>query len=158
MIRKQLDRAKNARSTPGKLRHFVQVYYEDAYHLSGATDALLPAVRAWLVYIDSPTNPALAAEAIVRQHFADAQRELLKIADLEDGELYHGSLDRLCTRWEAHGPTELADWVLQRGIKADGTLAIVPPPKPTPMSVSETAGMSIPLRQKWIKTRLAMMK
>jgi hypothetical protein len=97
----------------------------------------------------SPTSdptraPPLPPMRWCGQHFADQKRQLMKIADMERGEVYELSLSKVCIRRETSGADELADHLLQHGLTKDGKLAISPPPLP---GGQPPRGMSI----KWLE-------
>jgi hypothetical protein len=64
-------RAKN-QTTPQKLRHSVESYYDDVMQLDVLRDTLRSPLRAWLTYIGSEVSVDEALDVIVGQHVKDS--------------------------------------------------------------------------------------
>jgi hypothetical protein len=85
---------------------------------------------------------------VIRKHFADAKRELLKLADLEQGEAYELAFNSVMQRWEADGATRIVDWLVRTGITVEGTLPFSPPSLPESDSTRPRT-RSVAFLEKW---------
>jgi HK97 family phage portal protein len=113
MVRRETEKARRQQGTPQKLRAWAQTFYPSFEDI--CVEALLPAVRVHLAWMQAPEDPHAVTLTLVRQHIADSTRQLSAVCDVGAEELPQ-ALERTLTRWEQKRPDALADALLQEGI------------------------------------------
>jgi hypothetical protein len=113
MSRRQAEKARRYQATPEKLRRWLETFA--AVEAPICVEALLPAVRTHLAWMQSTADPATVTVGIVKAHLATFEARLQSAADAEPDE-FHATLEAVLQRWEADRPTEVADAILQEGI------------------------------------------
>jgi hypothetical protein len=78
-------------------------------------EALIPAVRAHLAWLQRFDDSEAVARTLVRAHIRESVTQLRAVADADPDE-YHGLLERTLTRWETERPHALADAVQKEAI------------------------------------------
>jgi hypothetical protein len=113
MARRQAEKARRYQATPEKLRRWLETFA--AVEAPICVEALLPAVRTHLAWMQSAEDPAFVTQTLVKAHLDTFEIRLLSAADAEPDE-FHATLEAVLQRWEADRPTEVADAILQEGI------------------------------------------
>jgi hypothetical protein len=150
MLRRQTESARK-QIRPDKLSHFIEYFYDDPTEASLSAEQLRPAVRVWLTQIGSETDVATATDTFVQQHFAEQKRQLSRLASMDNDVHYQTALQKLMWRWEHDAPSDLANWLIQRGVTKHRQLAFAPVDKPT----SRPPKMSVAMLERWHKTKMA---
>lgn len=113
MIRRETEKARRAQATPEKLRAWIESFYP--VHEDIAVTAVLPAIRAHLAWKQSADDPLMVAQAIVRQHIEESQRQLRMVLE-SDGEDIPQTLESTLRRWESERAEALADTFLREAV------------------------------------------
>jgi HK97 family phage portal protein len=113
MARRQAEKARRYQATPEKLRRWLETFATVEAPI--CVEALLPAVRTHLAWMQSAADPATVTTGIVKAHLDAFEARLRSAADAEPDE-FHATLEAVLQRWEADRPTEVADAILQEGI------------------------------------------
>jgi HK97 family phage portal protein len=113
MARRQAEKARRYQATPEKLRRWLETFATVEAPI--CVEAILPAVRTHLAWMQSTADPATVTVGIVKAHLDAFEGRLKSAADAEPDE-FHATLEAVLQRWEADRPTEVADAILQEGI------------------------------------------
>lgn len=113
MARRQAEKARRYQATPEKLRRWLETFASVEQPI--CVDALLPAVRTHLAWMQSTEDAATATTALVAANLSLFDTRLRAVCDSE-AEDFHATLEAVLQRWEADRPTEVADAILQEGI------------------------------------------
>jgi hypothetical protein len=113
MARRQAEKARRYQATPEKLRRWLETFATVEAPI--CVEAILPAVRTHLAWMQSTADPATVTVGIVKAHLDAFEARLKSAADAEPDE-FHATLEAVLQRWEADRPTEVADAILQEGI------------------------------------------
>jgi hypothetical protein len=113
MVERETEKARRHQATPEKLRKWADGFY--SLHEQTCVEALTPALRAHLAWLQSAEEPEAVARGIVRTHIRESLTQLRAVADADPDE-YHGLFERTLTRWETERPAALADAVQKEAI------------------------------------------
>ncbi len=113
IIRRETEKARRNQLTPEKLRHWAESFY--VLHEDTCCEILQPAVRAHLALIGSSDDPAVYAQALVKEHIAESRKQLGAAADAEPSE-FQIVLARMLNRWETQRADAMADRLLTEGV------------------------------------------
>jgi hypothetical protein len=113
MARRQAEKARRYQATPEKLRRWLETFATVEAPI--CVEALLPAVRTHLAWMQSTADPATVATWLVKAHLDAFEARLKSAADAEPDE-FHATLEAVLQRWEVDRPAEVADAILQEGI------------------------------------------
>lgn len=113
MVQRETEKARRNQATPEKLRKWAESFY--SLHEQTCVEALIPAVRAHLAWLQRFDDSEAVARTLVRAHIRESVTQLRAVADADPDE-YHGLLERTLTRWETERPHALADAVQKEAI------------------------------------------
>jgi HK97 family phage portal protein len=113
MARRQAEKARRYQATPEKLRRWLETFATVEAPI--CVEAMLPAVRTHLAWMQSTADPATVTIGLVKAHLDAFEARLKSAADAEPDE-FHATLEAVLQRWEVDRPTEVADAILQEGI------------------------------------------
>jgi hypothetical protein len=113
MARRQAEKARRYQATPEKLRRWLETFASVEQPI--CVEALLPAVRTHLAWMQSTEDAATVTTALVAANLSLFDTRLRAVCDSND-EDFHATLEAVLQRWEADRPTEVADAILQEGI------------------------------------------
>jgi HK97 family phage portal protein len=113
MARRQAEKARRYQATPEKLRRWLETFATVEAPI--CVEAMLPAVRTHLAWMQSTADPATVTTGLVKAHLDAFEARLKSAADAEPDE-FHATLEAVLQRWEVDRPTEVADAILQEGI------------------------------------------
>lgn len=111
MIERETDRARRAQSTPERLRHWLETFYDG--HEDLCRTALLPAVRVHCAFIGSAEDPAEVTRRLVAAHVDESKRQILMVLD-GDAEEVAASLPALLHRWDTDRAPRVADRLMTK--------------------------------------------
>lgn len=106
MARREAQQARSKQATPEKLRRWLDGF--TTLQTAICTEALLPAVRTHLAWLESDDDPAIVTAALVQRHLVEFDRQLRVVLEA-DPEDFHAELDAVLMRWESDRPAVVAD-------------------------------------------------
>ena len=107
LVRREAEKARSKRATPEKLRAWAETFYED-HEADLWADSLRPIVAVHLTIMGSDRSVEDVTRALVAQHMATSQRQIVAVAASDPAE-YQRALDRTLDRWETQRAGAAAD-------------------------------------------------
>lgn len=114
MVGRECERLRRAQASPSKLRTAIGLFYDD--HRDLCVSALLPAVRAHLVWLGVTDDPAQVAEMLVDAYLSASQRDLDAVLATDPVESFGAALEKRLQQWERDRPDAIADQVLSEAL------------------------------------------